>query len=163
MGADIMTTVQEAASAVTGPAAEPATSGTAQRVAVQWSASLPLHNMWELGPIKTAIGLQHLQPGWDGYGSPPPSENLVEGAIHLIRQIAILAPGGLEPPNVVPLARGGIQLEWHVGDRELEIPIFPDGRVEFLTVQDGEPQAENELTTYRQMRNLLSWLMSGAG
>lgn len=134
----------------------------AQSAMQQWSQSFLLRDIWEVNPIKTVLGLQWLASNWDGYGSPAPSKALIDASIGFIRKIAEVGPEGLLPPNIVPLPGGGIQLDWHIGSRELEIPIFPDRHIEFLTVEDGEPQLEGELNSYNQVRLLLSWLAAGA-
>ena len=62
-------------------------------------------------------------------------------------------------PQVVPVPGGGVQLEWRHGRREVEIEILPDGTMEFLRVEDGEPRDE-ELTGVVPLPPLFAWFIS---
>ena len=69
------------------------------------------------------IELLALDQGWDGYGGIPVLPNVAARARRLLdafgnhTQIV---------PDIVPLSNGGMQLEWFVGDDELEVRIDSD-------------------------------------
>ncbi|HEU0074979.1 MAG TPA: hypothetical protein VFS30_13335 [Dehalococcoidia bacterium] len=74
-----------------------------------------------------------LEPDWDSYGASPISEIAIEkarGILNWIAAYALLADG--PEPVAVPLADGGVQLEW-IGDAEvLEIEVSPEGNFRFF-------------------------------
>jgi hypothetical protein len=66
----------------------------------------------------------------------------------------------LPEPEVVPASAGGIQLEWYLGKRELEIEFTADGQVEYLR-SDNERREETEdvINDLDDFRSLLGWLI----
>ena len=72
--------------------------------------------------------------GWDGSdGLPLAADALVTAArlvVRLSRDDELL-------PHLVPLSTGGVQLEWHVAGRSLEIEVDRRGRPHFLAVTAG--------------------------
>ncbi len=62
-----------------------------------------------------------LRKGWDGYNARPPSYDVARFASLLLGKLCnpVLTPF----PSIVPLANGGIQIEWHTGGIDLEIAI----------------------------------------
>jgi hypothetical protein len=81
-------------------------------------------------------------------------------AVDLLRLIGDMGYDALPVPHVVPLARGGVQFEWINGNRELEVVISPDGLVEFVTADGGEPQLEGQLVNLDHLRWLFAWLVA---
>lgn len=76
---------------------------------------------WITPTTKALSGLLNLPRNWDSYGAERIQESVVMRALMLLTQIlGISSP----PPSVVPLADGGIQLEWHRKQQDLEIS-FP--------------------------------------
>jgi hypothetical protein len=61
--------------------------------------------------------LRQLQPNWDGYGASPISE----AAIQCVEKFA-----------VVPTSDGGLQLELHRDDYDIEVEISPGGHVVYV-------------------------------
>lgn len=62
-------------------------------------------------------------PGWDGYHARPTSVQLV---VRLLNILSTVMLGGYQPPQIMPLADGGVQAEWHRGQRDLEIVVSAD-------------------------------------
>jgi hypothetical protein len=62
-------------------------------------------------------------------------------------------------PFLAPTALGGVQLEWHIDSRELELEIPEKGKFEFLAV-DGSNEIEGEASRWTAMR-LLRWVITG--
>jgi hypothetical protein len=54
--------------------------------------------------------LRKLDPNWDGYNGIPPSKEAISAAKRFMDSLFI-----------VPSTDGGVQLEWHVHDVDLEI------------------------------------------
>ena len=125
----------------------------------QWSKDFPVESHWQIQVLKAVCQLANLRYDWDSYGSPPISS---VGLTASTRLIAMINPEDLPVPQVFPVPSGGIQLEWTVGQRELEIEILPDGMIEYLKVEHGQPieEAQVRLGAYAQVSSILSWLMS---
>jgi hypothetical protein len=50
---------------------------------------------------------------------------------------------GRNPPQIFPLADGGVQIEWYAAGDEIDIDVDRDGIVHVLaTAQDGQPVIE---------------------
>jgi hypothetical protein len=85
-----------------------------------------------LGPepdwlYNTLQGMQHLvglPPNWDSYGSARIQDNAIVAAMQLLA--LILGPNGVNP-MVVPTSEGGLQLEWHQDNLDVEIELTPVG------------------------------------
>jgi len=126
-----------------------------------WNASVPLRSQWELHAFKGVFKAEGLRRDWDSYGSPPPTLEAANTALGLLRGIADLDLKDLAVPFVVPVPGGGLQLEWTVGRRELELEIMPDGSLEYLKAEDREPLEEGRLEpTTGHLRSLFAWLTS---
>jgi len=64
-------------------------------------------------------------------------------------------------PFVAPVSGGGIQLDWSVAGRELELHIMPDGSIQFLRAFGGEVLEEGPLKLSPiETRALFAWLTS---
>lgn len=67
--------------------------------------------------------LTRLAPGWDGYSGVAVLSQVADHARDFLGAIGAYTK---LVPDVVPLADGGLQLEWFVGDYEVEVEISPD-------------------------------------
>ena len=102
--------------------------------------------------------LAMLPPNWDSYGSPPPSRIAVETIMDLLPRID---DRNLPSVRIVPVSGGGVQLEWRMSDREFQLEIAADGTAQYLLIENGRPQREEEVhPTAHQIRPLLRWLIS---
>ena len=106
--------------------------------------------------MERLLGLHSLPAGWDSYGSPAIDARAVASGLLLLTQAAL---EGLPTPHVCPVSGGGVQLEWEIGARGLELEALPDGSVQFLKVQ-GDVMQEGPLDLPRRddVRLLLRWL-----
>ncbi len=127
-----------------------------------WGEAFELGSPWELGPLKTLMELRSLPRNWDGAGSPPPTNAALNESVRLLRVIGDIGHDAVPVPHVVPLTHGGVQFEWMSGNRELEIAVFANGAIEFVTAEDGDPQLEGSLSSFDQMRSLFMWLTAAA-
>jgi len=99
-----------------------------------------------------------LPQNWDSYGSPPPTPIAVETVMDLLLKID---DRNLPFVRVVPVSGGGVQLEWCVSDRELQLEISGDGTAQYLQIENGRPIKEEEVApTAEQLRSLLIWLVA---
>ncbi len=103
-----------------------------------------------------------LNEGWNTYGAKIPGKRASFFALHFLRDaIGVLLDHGISVPApfLVPTASGGVQLEWRIGSRELELEIPEKGRFEFLAI-DGSNEIEGEASRWMAMR-LLRWVITG--
>ncbi|MGV3724590.1 MAG: hypothetical protein ACO1SX_27150, partial [Actinomycetota bacterium] len=68
--------------------------------------------------------LLELPENWDSYGAKPITPAAVETAA---RVAAVLKA---RDPQAMPLACGGVQLEWHADGVDVEIEIGADGEID---------------------------------
>ncbi len=84
--------------------------------------------------------LTTLQEDWDGYGASRVSGN---AAINAIRFLVKIAYPKLAPPEVVPVADGGLQVEWHRDGLDFEVMFEPDAPASAL-IEDRAKGTEAE-------------------
>jgi hypothetical protein len=80
--------------------------------------------------------LSTLAPGWDGHRAGPLNRPLLERVWDIVRAIAPLCSVA---PSIVPTVNGGLALEWHTKDVDLELEFNP-GRGAWLSVEMAEGQ-----------------------
>ncbi len=112
---------------------------------------------WQREAINKVIRLSELQENWDSYGTPPPCLNTINAAIDLIQ---ILKIEDLPVPEVIPTADGGIQFEWDVMGKELEIEVTQHREIEYLKCQSGDPLEEGPVNGLVNIFTLFLWLYS---
>lgn len=61
---------------------------------------------------------QFRREGWDSYQAQPLRNAAIQTALRFLRA----------GPSIVPTSAGGLQLEWHVADLDLELEIDAKGR-----------------------------------
>lgn len=128
---------------------------------VQWSEIVPIASfgLWKVQALKAVLQTAQLPANWDSYGSAPPSTAVVRDAVRFVEGAPI---EDLPVPYVVPLSGGGIQFEWISEHREVEAEIRPDGSLNLLRVENGEPVEEISTRLDDRMRfnSMLSWLVT---
>ena len=92
--------------------------------------------------IDEALGwlseLARLEPDWDSYGAPRPSPEVIEQARRFIQlAVARLGQAGV-PHEVMPIADGGISLEWRHPGIEVGLNACPEGGWTSLLVKNDE-------------------------
>jgi hypothetical protein len=128
----------------------------ASAVRPEWDSAVPAYvSQWKTNAISHVLRLGQLENNWDSYGSPKPSHNVVETALAIINTIPF---DDLPFPDVVPVSGGGIQLEWSMEGRELEIQVRADGSLEFLQSENHEPTGEGPITSVALLLSLVLWL-----
>ena len=82
------------------------------------------------------LGVMH--HGWDGAGARPPTQTAGVAALRAVMEIMSALDDAAPVPAIVPMFDGGIQLEWHSHDLDIEITVQPDGnRHVWLSANDG--------------------------
>ena len=83
--------------------------------------------------------IARLEPDWDSYGALRPSPAAVDRARTFIgRAVVRLGPVGA-PHEVMPIADGGISLEWRYPTVELGLNACPEGGWTSLLVERNGP------------------------
>jgi hypothetical protein len=109
-----------------------------------WVETIPLYGgmEWLLSAANALANLSTLPDNWDGAGSPPIAPEVITKAIDVLCRFR----SAVEPmSHVSPVPGGGLQLEWHLRDRYLEIEVFPDESVEYLLEARGQAPEEGTL------------------
>lgn len=89
--------------------------------------------------------LVNLAAGWNGYGSPSIDPDVARAALKVL---VSLDRGEDLLPSIVPTQQGGLQLEWHYGDVDLELEINRDGSVELWYLDEAtDTEREDSLTS----------------
>lgn len=95
-----------------------------------------------------------LGKNWDSYGAEPISAACLQVGILLIRA---LLERGAPTPHIVPTPSGGLQFEWFLADRELEIEVISPSQLAYF-YEDAEGESEGENASLTQLYELVSKL-----
>lgn len=81
-----------------------------------------------------------LPPNWDTYDADPISRVAISTATGLLGRVQQLFSSDevgdrLRPRAAVPLANGGVQLEWCGSKAEIEVEIGPRGELGYLLIE----------------------------
>jgi hypothetical protein len=121
------------------------TTGTGK----SWVLRVPrraINAEWLRPTVNSVIRALSLPRGWDTYDALPISHRSAEGALTFLA--TVIDPDSA-PPAVVPLADGGVQVEWHRGGLDVEIAFSPNEEPE-IYVADQETGNEWDLTPYSE-------------
>ena len=77
-----------------------------------------------------------LSPGWDGYRGRSTRFDVAEFAISLLRRVC---KPHTPAPVIIPLPSGGLQIEWHHDEAQIELTIRAPYNVEVWT---ADPHAD---------------------
>ncbi len=86
-----------------------------------------------------------LEPGWDGYRAGPVT---FENANFALRMLEVSCDIDAPTPQIVPGVAGDLQVEWHIGDTDIELDIRAPYRVHawVRNEQTGSDGEESDLT-----------------
>jgi hypothetical protein len=73
--------------------------------------------------------LRAFEANWNGYGAAPPDPQILATAAKVVESIPIDSG---PTPQVVPMTRGRVQLEWHRGARSLELEFETADKIHYL-------------------------------
>ncbi len=113
--------------------------------------------------LRALEGLAALPPNWSGYGASPIDRGVIETAKAFI---TVSPSGQIGSPKVVPMTRGRLQLEWHRGNRSLELEFESTDRVHYLK-WDSDTGIEEEdvipVIDVGRIHALLRWFRAEPG
>jgi hypothetical protein len=133
--AAIVATIDDLRSSISGRSLEAEvrtlSSGSAELLVSQPQA-------WLQDAVEKLSAFVALPQNWDSHGS---SQISVATANHASQLLTTLCDLGLPAPRLVPTSSGGVQLEWHDDGVDLELELFPDGRI--IAVFDDTQSSES--------------------
>ena len=86
--------------------------------------------------------LLQLQDNWDSYGGRAIDRQSVEIATQLLKALAVVE--GVEAPTVTASPDGNAALCWDNGRRSLDLEVMPDGRFEYVFLNEEDPSKDDE-------------------
>ncbi len=100
---------------------------------------------WFRKLVEDVTALLQLPEGWNSYAARPIDVRATDATLGLLS--ATMQPN-TPGPAVVPMSRGDIQLEWHLGGMDIEVVVPAQGpaRVWYEDVRSG---VEREFTLER--------------
>lgn len=114
------------------------------RQVAQWVDCIPLYDGPGLLSAAHAIAnLSTLPDNWDGQGSPRISASVATKGLEVIELLGSTAE---TLSHASPVPGGGIQLEWYLGGKYLEIEVRPDGSLEYFIEVNGAETEEGSLS-----------------
>ena len=114
---------------------------------------------WIRNSVPRLLRLCNLEENWDARGSDAPTPSLVSSVVLLLRWSEI---DRLAEPEIVPALGGGVQLEWYMGDRELELEFRTEGSVEYLKSDNASgTDTEGLIESLDDLRLCLAWVSEG--
>lgn len=107
--------------------------------------------------------LAKLSKDWDSYGGDPPTKRSVSTAYGLLFEVderfGPAAGQRISPFAIVPLAYGGVQMEWRGPFAEVEIEIGPEGKFGYLFIDKRGPERvfhEKDSATRSEILDLIA-------
>jgi hypothetical protein len=95
---------------------------------------------WVEPTVSAFVAVQTLPENWDSYGGKKINRDLINQSLSTLELIM----GPVSPaPSVVPLRDGGLQLEWHRDQKDLEIMFSADDFPQFY-FKDNRAGVEQE-------------------
>jgi hypothetical protein len=110
--------------------------------------------------------LKNLPEDWDSYGADPISPNAIEKAKSIITSVMIafgsIIGNVVQLTDIIPIADGGVQLEWTGPHAELEIEISPNSNIGLLYISGSEDRRnyeESEDNSLNDVYAKIAWLI----
>jgi hypothetical protein len=132
-----------------------------EEYSAQWSGVIPAAQLssGQKAMIQRLVELSQLAGDWDSYGSPPPSVGATKVATEIVRSPHF---DFLPTPMVAPVSGGGVQFEWEIEPRTLEIEVYDSGAVGYLKYEHNEVIEEGLLDSslLSRLRSLVMWALS---
>lgn len=120
--------------ALTGPREQafifPARTST-YHVVVTNAVPAPVHVLpdWVRPTVAAFIGIENLVDNWDSYGGKAINRDLINQSLFMLGMV--MQPNS-PAPSVVPMSDGGLQIEWHRRQQDLEIVFTTDEAPQFF-------------------------------
>ena len=106
--------------------------------------------------VEEILALGKLRPNWNGYGAEAIDAAVIERA----DQFAVELPLDAPRPQVVPMTRGRLQLEWHRNGRSLEIEFETPELIHYLRCDESSGIEEEAVVAFQARRKairLIEW------
>jgi hypothetical protein len=87
--------------------------------------------------LRRLAQLESLEHDWDRYGGLPPCARSIQMAQSIMVRMAKRFEERGVPSEVMPIADGGIQLEWQGRSGALAMNAAPDGSWSYLLIERG--------------------------
>jgi hypothetical protein len=120
---------------------------------------LPTIPVWISPLVEQLEAILGLPEGWNSYGAARIDGKTAVRAVRLLLKVAGLTTPA---PSVVPTPSGGVQLEWHERDIDLEVELTPQGQVSMHYADDltGEDWDEDITHNLSPLARVLTELTS---
>jgi hypothetical protein len=82
---------------------------------------------WVQPTVESLAALLALPSGWNSYDARTVKPSIAQAAFELLADVM---DGDTPGPSIVPTSAGGLQLEWHTANVELEITFYSSRRAE---------------------------------
>lgn len=106
--------------------------------------------------LQSLSHLRTFKANWDGYGAAPVDPRNLDAAQQFIESLRDDATA----PKIVPMTRGRVQLEWHRGNRSLELEFESPTSIRYLQWDsDQGMETEDVISSDRAdvLTGLLDW------
>lgn len=110
---------------------------------------------WLRDTITKLQNLATLQENWDSYGASPVNADSIFRAQELVCYLAMFV--GVDEPAVGATPDGEAGLSWDGGPWSLDVDIAPDGRIDYVYIDDRDSSQDVEMST-RRPHDLLMYL-----
>jgi hypothetical protein len=98
---------------------------------------------WLRSALQQISALTALAAGWDSYDAKPVSAEMVMEAVEFLIEIAY---PDLARPSIVPLADGGLQVEWHRNGIDLEVTFSDEDAGVYVVDRNKRETVERPLS-----------------
>lgn len=116
---------------------------TTLTTALYWGDRAPARSIeWRDLVTARLAELERLAPGWDSEGGLPVGRRHANRAIQFLVRLMARGATPVPVPDIVPLADGGVQLEWHVAQGRRIDFVSDDDSGPVVLVQDGDALTE---------------------
>ena len=85
--------------------------------------------LWVEPTLRAYSRIQGLTEGWDSYSGKRINRDLIKSSLLILTEVM---DASSPVPSVVPLSDGGLQLEWHRKQQDLEIVFSADDTPQFF-------------------------------
>jgi hypothetical protein len=92
-------------------------------------APVPALPDWVEPTINAFVGIQNLTDNWNSYGGKAVNRDLINQSLVILGAVMQFDSPA---PSVVPLGDGGLQIEWHRRQQDLEIAFTADDSPQFF-------------------------------
>lgn len=112
---------------------------------------------WKLRAEERLNELVSLEQNWDGYGAGPVLFTTASFAIRVLEAICF---DDTSVPEIIPGTSGDLQIEWHEGNRDIEIHVIAPNRVHACYRPNVDLDQWKELTLTNDFAIVADWIKS---